>query len=523
MYYRHIVALTLGLFSGLLVAFKLDFSTEIFFVSLVLILVNILVYKFSKRSFGVYKSVVPILISVLFAGVALGIILGQLNLSSTLERGDNFQDYISQQNDFDGVVSDVSISQSSQQFILNINDETETFKLKVVTGLFPKYFSGEKVSVSGKVTEGGVVLPDIVQNKKSFNIKDKDSLLSIDGEMAFPKIKIVSDNDSGNIFSRAENVKNNFVNILQRDVSLDAAALSAGTTLGDSSLFTREDINAFRVSGLSHIIVLSGFNITILIFVLIYIFSQFNLKLFWRVTLSIFSIVCFIIFVGGGPSLVRAGIMGSVLLIASLSGRQYIAKQALFLSAFFMMIFNPKIALYDVSFHLSFLATLGILYLVPIFDNYKFFQKDKIDDKELLKDKNNFLKNILSSILEILKVTLAVQIVVLPYIMFVFGKISVFSLIANILVVPLVPAIMLLSVLIIFFSFFANFVSIFLGYISYVLCEYIFIIARFIFSLPFSQIENYISGATLFSLYLILFFLIYFESVRQKIKSYLNK
>lgn len=306
-------------------------------------------------------------------------------------------------------------------------------------------------------------------------------------------------------------------------MSLDAAALSAGTTLGDSSLFVREDINAFRVSGLSHIIVLSGFNITILIFVLIYIFSQLNLKLFWRVTLSIFSIICFIIFVGGGPSLVRAGIMGGVLLIASLSGRQYIARQALFLSAFFMMIFNPKIALYDVSFHLSFLATLGILYLVPIFDNYKFFQRDKNTDSESEKIKNKFLKNILSSILEILKVTLAVQIIVLPYIMFVFGKVSILSLLANILVVPFVPSIMLLSVLVIFFSFFANFVSIFLGYISYLLCEYIFIIARFIASLPFSQIENYISPVTLFLLYLILFLFIYFESVRQKIKSYLNK
>jgi competence protein ComEC len=374
-----------------------------------------------------------------------------------------------------------------------------------------------------------VVLPDITQSKKSFNVKDKDDLLDIDGEMSFPKIKFVSESVSGNVFSKLENTKNNFLNILEKDMPLDVAALSAGTTLGDSSLFTKEDINAFRVSGLSHIIVLSGFNITILIFVLIYIFSLFRLRLFWRVTLSIFSIIFFILFVGGGPSLVRAGIMGGVLLIASLFGRQYIAKQALFVSAFFMMIANPKIALYDVSFHLSFLATFGILYLVPIFDNYRFFQKDKNDkieynlsENKSEKDKNKFSKKIWDSILEILKVTLAVQIMVLPYIMFVFGKVSVFSLVANILVVPLVPAIMLLSVLILFFSFFANFISIFLGWVSYLLCEYIFIIARFIFTLPFSQIENYISGLTLFLLYLILFLFIYFENFRQKINSYLN-
>ncbi|MFO0743969.1 MAG: ComEC/Rec2 family competence protein [Candidatus Paceibacterota bacterium] len=529
MYYRYIVAITSGLFLGLIISYKLDFSTEIFFVSLILIFINFLIYKFQKRSFGVYKSFVPILVLVFFIGTALGILLGQYDLSYDLEKKNNFQNYISQKNDFEGMVSNVSISQSSQKFILNVNDETEIFKIKIITGLFPKYNSGDMISVSGKVSDGDVVLPDITQSKKSFNVKDKDDLLDIDGEMAFPKIKFVSESVSGNVFSKLENTKNNFLNILEKDIPLDAAALSAGTTLGDSSLFTKEDINAFRVSGLSHIIVLSGFNITILIFVLIYIFSLFRLRLFWRVTLSIFSIIFFILFVGGGPSLVRAGIMGGVLLIASLFGRQYIAKQALFVSAFFMMIANPKIALYDVSFHLSFLATFGILYLVPIFDNYRFFQKDKNDkieynlsENKSEKDKNKFSKKIWDSILEILKVTLAVQIMVLPYIMFVFGKVSIFSLIANILVVPLVPVIMLLSVLILFFSFFANFISIFLGWVSYLFCEYIFIIARFIFTLPFSQVENYISGLTLFLLYLILFLFIYFENFRQKINSYLN-
>ncbi len=200
--------------------------------------------------------------------------------------------------------------------------------------------------------------------------------------------------------------------------------------------------------------------------------------------------------------------MGSALLVASLFGRQYLARQALFLSAFLMIILNPKIALYDVSFHLSFLATLGILYIVPILENYKLFQKDKTE--------NILLKNIL----EVLKVTLGVQIIVTPYIMFVFGKVSLLGLFANILVVPFVPLIMLLATLIIFFSFFANFISVFLGYVSFIFCEYVFIIARFISSLPFAQVVNYISSFSMSIIYLILFFLIYFESKRQKINSY---
>ncbi|MEI6352947.1 MAG: ComEC/Rec2 family competence protein [Candidatus Nomurabacteria bacterium] len=518
MYYKYIVAITLGLFFGLIIAFTANFSTEIFLVSLLLSVSNFLVHKFTKRSFGVYKSQIPTILTFFFLILSLGILFGQLNLSSSLSRESEFQNAISHQNDFSGIISNVSISQNSQNFTLNIEDENfkqDIFKIKITTSLFPLYKAGDKILVTGKIKTENIILPNLEQNNKSFDSQIKNKLSGINGETSFPKIQIVSQNSSGNILYKLENIKTQFVKILEKDTNIDTAALSAGTLLGDSSLLSKEDINDFRIAGISHIIVLSGFNITILIFILIYIFSLLNLRLFWRVTLSIFSIIFFILFVGAGASIVRAGIMGSTLLLASLYGRQYVARQALFISAFVMMILNPEIALSDVSFHLSFLATLGILYLVPIFNNYKILNLDKIENK--------FIKKIFFSISEILKVTLAVQLMVMPYTIFTFGKISIFGIFANILAVPFVPTVMLFSVLIILFSFFANFISVFFGYVSYIFCEFIFSVARFISHLPFSQIEFSISTFSLFVIYVVLFLLINFETNRQKIKSHNEK
>jgi len=201
--------------------------------------------------------------------------------------------------------------------------------------------------------------------------------------------------------------------------------------------------------------------------------------------------------------------MGGVLLLANISGQQYVAKQALFLSALLMMILNPKIAVYDISFHLSFLATFGILYLLPIFDEYKFFSQERF--------KNKFAKNLL----EIFKLTLAVQILVSPYIIFKFSNLSLFGIVGNLLVVPVIPIIMFLAFLIILFSFLPG-LSIFFGYLSFIFSKYIFLVVEFISSFSFSKLDFSISSLEMFLIYFLIIFYISFEKKRIKIQKYLK-
>ena len=532
MYQKYFIGSTIGIFLGICFAYLLNFSTQVFVVSFVICIVNLLIYKFSKRSFGVYKSETPIFLFMLFIFISIGILLGQYSLAKDISRRENFIEFISRNKNFTGQVVQIDKKEKSQSLIVlhseTTNSKTNKYKIRVGTSLFPEYKVGDIVKIEGKIDTENVLLPEVKDKiNNSFDISLYNNVKDIDGQMSFPKIIKVSDgsNIESNVFYKIfcslQNYKNKFVASLDKVSTREVSSLVSGVLLGDASLFSQDDIDAFRSAGLSHIIVLSGFNITVLIFFLVSIFLNLNIRLRVRVILSIVSIFFFIIFVGAGPSIVRAGIMGSVLLLASLFHRQYVARQALFLSAFVMMIINPKIAPYYVSFHLSFLATIGILYLVPILDNVKLFSKYKYEnllDKKL-SVKENFYKNIL----EIIKVTLAVQILVLPYIMYTFGKISIFTLLANVLVLPVVPIVMLLGFFVITFSFLFIPLAKLLSLLTLIICKYIFIVARVVADLPFANLDINLSLMSLTILYLLIFSFVLFENKYRKINNYINK
>jgi competence protein ComEC len=141
--------------------------------------------------------------------------------------------------------------------------------------------------------------------------------------------------------------------------------------------------------------------------------------------------------------------MGSVLLVAQILGRQNAGARVLVLAATLMIIQNPFLLRYDVSFQLSFLASLGIIYGKPFIDYYI---------KKITKERFTFWVDIIS-------VTLASQFFTLPVIMYNFGRLSLVAPITNILVLPIIPWLTILG-----------FVIAVLGSVSYLL--------GFVISLP---------------------------------------
>jgi competence protein ComEC len=509
MYIDYIINSTFGFFLGLLIAYKTTFSSQIFFVSFVLFIINILIHYIVRKRFLKIKYETSILISILFLFLSFGILYGQFNISQDLLKNEYYEKNISHNETFVGEIKDIKYTENSTSLIvklLNI-EKINNIQIKIITEKTDKYNFGDILSFTGKLSLNEILLPTIKDKiNMSFNIKDYNYSQEILGQVVFPKITVIKNNSS--ILNKIKNLKKEIVNNLKENPLRETLAISVGTTLGDSSLFSKKELDDFRYSSLSHIIVLSGFNISILILFFSLIFLRLNIKLKWRVLLTIFFIIFFIFFVGYQTSIIRAGIMGSMLLIANIFGKQYIAKQGLFLSAFIMMIMNSKIAVYDLSFHLSFLATFGILYLTPIINNYDFFKNKK----------NTLTKNLL----EIFVITLSVQIMVSPYIMFVFHKISLFGIIANILVVPIIPIIMFFGFLIIIFNFLIPFISTLLIYINYLFSSYVFYIAKFFSSFELSKIETSISFFTMIIIYFIIILLIYFETKRFRIKKYLE-
>lgn len=203
------------------------------------------------------------------------------------------------------------------------------------------------------------------------------------------------------------------------------ASFMAGLLLGARRNIPKNLLDSFATTGTTHIIALSGYNITIIAAALASIFNFLTLakkQSFW---LAMAAIIFFVWLTGFQVSLIRAAIMGILTLFALTSGRLYSIHNALALAGALMILFDPFILLHNISFQLSFLATLGIVWLFPIF----------------------------SRLGETLGTTLSAQIMVMPLITYYFGNLSLISPLANLLILPLIPLTMLFGFILVLGSF----------------------------------------------------------------------
>ncbi|MBU1956882.1 ComEC/Rec2 family competence protein, partial [bacterium] len=220
----------------------------------------------------------------------------------------------------------------------------------------------------------------------------------------------------------------------------------AGLLLGSRKGIPEHLMQSFNTTGLTHIIAISGYNITLVIVVISGLFGFLSRR--WKVFACSFFIIIFVIMVGASAAVVRAAIMGVISLIALFFGRQYFVIIGLFGAAFFMNLWNPKILVYDIGFQLSFLATFGIVVFADRIERYFRWMPSFFGMREAV------------------LMTLSAQILALPVIILNFGRLSVVSPIANVFVLPLIPLAML-------FGFFAVLFGRFFGFLGYLILEFI--------------------------------------------------
>jgi competence protein ComEC len=194
------------------------------------------------------------------------------------------------------------------------------------------------------------------------------------------------------------------------------ASLLLGMILGVRSGFPSDFYEALRVTGTLHIVVVSGFNITVLINALGRGLSFLALKVrFLIIALAIF---LFVFLVGFEAPVVRAAIMGVTALLGTVLGRQKDALRAFLVAGAVMLIFNPE-WFSDLNFQLSFLATLGLIVFVPLIDHFVPWSG--------------------APLREDLITTLSAQVLVWPLIAYSFGQFSVLSPLVNALILWTVP------------------------------------------------------------------------------------
>jgi competence protein ComEC len=214
------------------------------------------------------------------------------------------------------------------------------------------------------------------------------------------------------------------------------AALLAGILLGVESGIPEPVREAFNDTGTSHVIVISGFNITIVAGLFASLFGRW-LGRFRGALAAAVGIALYTLLVGATPAVVRAAIMGGLGLFGYQIGRRQSGLHALSLSAAVMGIQNPQI-LWDVSFQLSFFATLGlVLFSEPMTQVF-----NKVAARFLAEEQ---VERLTGPVSEYFLFTFAAQITTLPLIAYHFGRISLVSFAANPLILPVQPPIMVLG------------------------------------------------------------------------------
>ncbi len=224
---------------------------------------------------------------------------------------------------------------------------------------------------------------------------------------------------------------------------VDQAALLGGIAFGSKANFDQATKNAMALSGTTHLVAISGYNITIVIFAVGGVFGRFFSR---RTTfvLSILFICLFILMVGFAASGVRAAIMGFIALAAREMGETYSMRNAVSFTAVFMALPNPAILTHDMSFVLSFASLLGIVYLGPPLKKLL-----RQTDPGTLDWKENAVT------------TLSAQLAVMPVLIRIFGQFSLVAIVANILILSTVPLTMFLGVLLALFGFLSRYLAFF--------------------------------------------------------------
>lgn len=296
-------------------------------------------------------------------------------------------------------------------------------------------------------------------------------------------------------------LRERIVTVIDKSLPKEQAGLLNGMLIGYRDGLSKDVQTAFSDSGLSHVMAVSGMNVAFIIIPLVFVFKKLRIGQKAANVIIIAVLLLFVYITGFSPSVVRAVIMGVIVLLGQVIMRETDIYTSLSLAAILLLLYNPY-NLFDIGFQLSFCATLSLV----------FFYKN-------IKDKLNFrfMPEIISSTLA---ATIAAQIGVLPIIVFYFNKVSIVSLISNLLVVPLVGLVTILGFMMAIIGQVSIVLSQYIGYVNCSLLTFILYVVKISSQLPFAVIKAVTpSPAAILSYYaLILFFFWYKPVFRPSIK-----
>ncbi len=460
--------IVLGFAAGIFIAEVVVHTKFLLIVSIVFACVSGMCAIFF-RSHGVVPFLFIIILSVCGGFLRSYIFERSTNRESQIDR------FIHEKVTFSGLVLE---EQEKRDFntrltiqILEIKGEKINSKIKIlVTTASPKDFKyGDLVQVRGELIQPENFYTDtgrefdyigyLTANKIKFLIRNAS-------------VEVTGHDPPSKILSGLFYAKRSFVASLSNVLPEPQSSLAAGILIDGKQSINGTLQEKFRKTGLVHIVVLSGYNVSIVAEAISKAFA------FLPRTLGFcgagFGIIAFALVTGASSTVVRASIMALIVIASRMSLRKYDPGRGLFIASLLMLAHNPAILFHSPSFQLSFLATFVVIKIVPRLEVYASFIPERFGLRDLV------VSNII------------VQIFLFPILSWMTGFVSAVSLPVNILVLPLIPTTMLVSFLAALAGFISKFVALPFAFLSNTLLSYELTVVNF-FS-QFSLAEIPISG-----------------------------
>ncbi len=356
--------------------------------------------------------------------------------------------------------------------------------VRVEAPRYPAFAYGDRVRASGQL-----ITPP------SFDDFDYAAYLSIRGIHSLlrrARLELISSHHGHPLWAALYRLRGRGALLLNRILPEPMAALANGMLLGIESGIPDAVDEAFKVTGTAHVIVISGSNIALLTGVLMALLGR-GLGRHRAPFLVAVVVMLYVLLVGADPPALRAGIMGILYVIAIALGRVSTAYVSLCASALVMAWLNP-LALWDVGFQLSFAATLGlILFTTPLQ-----VRCERLLGRYLPIERSRQATALLN---DTLIVTLAAQVLTLPLLVYYFGRLSPVSLVANFMILPAQPPIMVggMATLVVglIWEVFGRVVAV----IPWLFLAYTVAVVRGLAAVPLASVETGALGRLLATLY----------------------
>ncbi len=460
-----LASLAAGFAAGILLASfaPLRFSAAALFILLAL---SLGLYAFALRSAGRFPKA-AILLSFALLGAAVGV--GRFALADR-ERGDPALDALA------------GSRVSAEGVVVEEPDERDrtallTVELREAAG---NAVSGRALviaerhlglSYGDRIRVVGVLRSPEPFQTESGRVFDYPSYLAREGifyQFLFPDVEVVARGEGNPLREKLFAAKGLLLSGIGRVLPEPEGSLLAGLLVGARRGLGEDVEEELRRAGIIHIVVLSGYNMTLVAETVMRVVGF--LPRVAAAGVGISAIALFTLMVGASAAALRAAIMALIVLLARASGRTYDMSRALVAAGVLMLLENPKLLAFDPSFELSFLATFGLVALAPRL-------QPRFDGLPLPRQFREFAV-----------ATVATQLAVTPLLLALSGEVSLVALPANLLVLIAIPTTMLLGFLAAILALANPALALPVAFLAYLLLAYILGVGSFFAALPFAAV-----------------------------------